>query len=380
MSDTPRQYFDDDELADLSLSKYLSSNDLLQEFVDMVVRKTGSEVGYLHFYDEEKNELDLKVWSGKALTQGPVTHDTHYHATESEIWTRSIISRSPDLENNSDKTCLVSKTKIIDFEVKNYISFPVFIDQKIVAVLGVGNKATPYQSSDLEQLETYIKIGWPIITDLLRDRDEDRSFHSAEFLKQSQQSILVAMTQAIGKALELRDEYTTHHQENVTQITSHIGRQLGLSQQRQVGLSIGSNIHDIGKIAIPSQMLNKTGKLLPAELEIIKLHATYGKQMFDHLSLPWPIADMIGQHHERMDGSGYPHGLMGKSICLEARIIAVADTYDAMSGDRPYRRAPGHEKAMATLIEGRVEKYDPYVVDAFVEVVESGSDIQQLYT
>jgi len=345
----------------------------------MVVRKTQSEVGYLHFYDEENDALNLKVWSGTALTHGPVTHNTHYHATASEIWTRSILNRSPDLENESDKTCLVSSTKVVDFEVKNYISFPILIDDKIVAVLGVGNKPTPYDLSDLDKLETYIKVGWPIITDLLQDREEDKSFHTAEFLKQSQESVLIAMTQAIGKALELRDEYTTHHQENVTKISSLIAKQLGLSEARRLGLRIGSNIHDIGKLVIPSQMLNKTGKLLPAELEIIKLHADYGKQMFDHLTLPWPIADMIGQHHERMDGSGYPNKLVGNSICLEARIIAAADTYDAMSGDRPYRRAPGHDKAMSALADGRITKYDPYVVDAFVEVLDGSSDIQQLY-
>lgn len=379
MSDTSGQYFDDDELADFSLKKYLSSNDLLQDFVDMIVRKTNSEVGYLHFYDEVTDELNLKVWSGTALTHGPVTHHTHYHATPTEVWTRSIQRRSPDVENNSNKTCLVSRTKVIDFEVKNYISYPILIDDKIVAVLGVGNKPTPYDSSDLDKLHTYIKVGWPIIIDLLKGRDEDKTFHSEQFLKQSQESILIAMTQAIGKALELRDEYTTYHQENVTQITSLIAKQLGLSQERRLGLKIGSNIHDIGKIAVPSQMLNKTGDLLPAEFEIIKLHANYGKQMFDHLTLPWPIADMIGQHHERMDGSGYPNGLMGNSICLEARIIAIADTYDAMAGDRPYRRAPGHKRAMSTLHDGRVSKFDPYVVDAFVEILDGNEDIQQLY-
>ena len=151
-----------------------------------------------------------------------------------------------------------------------------------------------------------------------------------------------------------------------------------MSQERCSGLNIGSLVHDIGKIAVPSQILNKTGRLLLAVLSVIKLHSKYGQKMFKHLSLPWPIADIIGQHHERMDGSGYPNNLKSNSICLEARIIAVAYTYGAMSGDRPYRHAPG-KNAISTLIDRRVTQYDPYVVDAFVEVLEDDTEIQQLY-
>lgn len=367
------------EFSDFAFRKYLSSHDLLQDFVDMVVRNTNSKVGYLHFYDEAKGVLNLKVWSGTALSHGPVTHNSNYHASPSEIWTRSISNRAPDLENESNKTCLVSKTKIIDFEVKSYISFPIFSDNKIVAVLGVGNRSTPYTSEDLDKLGVYVKVGWPIITDLLKAKDEDEFDQSNEFLQQSHEKTLEAMAHAFGKALELRDEYTHHHQSNVATITAKIARQLGLSNERCFGLNIGSLIHDIGKIVVPSQILNKTGNLFPAELEIIKLHADHGRKMFDHLSLPWPIAKMIGQHHERMDGSGYPNKLKGNSICLEARIIAVADTYDAMSGDRPYRHAPGQDKAISTLMDCRVTKYDPYVVDAFVEVLEDDKDIYQLY-
>tara|TARA_R110002153_G_scaffold35784_5_gene106219 strand:+ start:540 stop:1682 length:1143 start_codon:yes stop_codon:yes gene_type:complete len=367
------------EFTELSLRRYLSSHDLLQEFVDMVVRKTNSQVGFLHFYDEARNELDLKVWSGAALAHGPVTHNTRHQAAPSEIWTKSILNRAPDVENQSKQTCMVSRTKMTDFKVKNYISFPIFLDDKIVAVLGIGNRSTPYDATDLDKLEVYVKVGWPIIVDLLKSKDEEEHCHSIEFQNRSHEEILVSMTQAIGKALELRDEYTSHHQSNVAKISAGIARQLGLSKERCFGLNIGSLIHDIGKIVTPSQILNKTGKLLAAELEMVRLHAEFGREIFSHLDLPWPIADMIGQHHERMDGSGYPNGLKGCDICLEARIIAVADTYDAMSGDRPYRHAPGQDKALSTLINGRITKYDPYVVDAFIEVLEDNADIQQLY-
>lgn len=379
MNDSTEFYPAGRELSDLALKKYLSSHDLLQEFVDMVTRNSNSKIGYLHFYDEERGELDLKVWSGLALSHGPVTHNSNYHAIPSEIWTKSISNRAPDLENETNKTCLVSRTKIIDFEVNNYISFPIFSDDKIVAVIGVGNRSTPYDEEDLEKLGVYVKIGWPLISDLLRDKNDNEFKQSDEFYREPHEEILLAMAHAFGKALELRDAYTSHHQSNVSLITGVIASQLGLSEQRCFGLNVGSLIHDIGKMAVPSQILNKTGKLLPAEWEVIKLHAEYGQKIFDHLTLPWPIADMIVQHHERMDGSGYPKRLKGNSICLEARIIAVADTYDAMSADRPYRHAPGQDKAVSTLMSDRGTKYDPYVVDAFIEVLEDDTEIQRLY-
>ena len=113
--------------------------------------------------------------------------------------------RAPDLNNESNKTCLVSK-KIIYFEVKNYISFTIFSDNKIVAVIGVGNRSTPYVPEDLDKLGVYVEIGWPIVTDLLKAKDEDEFKQSIEFMQQPHESVLVAMAQAFGKALELRDE------------------------------------------------------------------------------------------------------------------------------------------------------------------------------
>jgi len=379
MDAVPMQYPAGRELSDLALKNYLSSHDVLQDFLDIVVKKMDSEIGFFHFCDEAKGELDLKVWSGTALEQGPALHDCHYHPLPSEVWTKCISTRLPEMENDSNQTCLVARSATTEFKVKNYISFPIMSDNRIIAVLGVGNRVSPYDVDDLEKLTDYVKTGWPIIIDIMKVRKEGAKIHSSAFLAQSHENILEAMAQAFGKALELRDEYTNHHQSNVSQITRAIACQLGLSDERSFGLNIGSLIHDIGKIIIPSQLLNKTGKLLPAEMEIIKLHASYGKEMFVHLSLPWPIADMIGQHHERMDGSGYPSGAKGSSICLEARIIAVADTFDAMAGDRPYRHAPGKEKALSTLVDGRMTAYDPYVVDAFIDVLNSDTEIEQLY-
>ena len=125
-------------------------------------------------------------------------------------------------------------------------------------------------------------------------------------------------------------------------------------------------VHDIGKIAIPSEILTKPGKLNPAEYHLIKTHVERGAEIFASINFPWPILEMITQHHERLDGSGYPHGLRAESIILEARIIAVADVFDSMASHRPYRYAPGGQKAIHELKIGRSLLYDPYVVDALM--------------
>lgn len=140
MDHSSEQYPEGREFSDLALRKYLSSHDLLQDFVDMVVGNTNSKVGFLHFYDEARDELNLKIWSGAALAQGPITHNTSYHASPSEIWIRSISNRAPDLDNESNKTCLVSKTKILDLEVKTISVFLFFQIIKLLPSLvsGIG--------------------------------------------------------------------------------------------------------------------------------------------------------------------------------------------------------------------------------------------------
>lgn len=133
-------------------------------------------------------------------------------------------------------------------------------------------------------------------------------------------------------------------------------------------------VHDIGKIAIPSEILTKPRELNPAEYQLIKTHVERGAEIFAAMDFPWPILEMISQHHERLDGSGYPHGLRAEAIVLEARIIAVADVFDSMASHRPYRYAPGIVKAIEELKTGRSSLYDPYVVDALLKCLDEADE------
>ncbi len=175
---------------------------------------------------------------------------------------------------------------------------------------------------------------------------------------------LMQTIRAVSNTVEKRDPYTAGHQRRVADLAARIAERLGLDAERVMGIRLGGEIHDIGKISIPSEFLSRPGRLSDAEFQVIKTHAQAGADILEEIEFPWPIRDMVLQHHERMDGSGYPAGLQGEAICLEARILAVADVAEAMASHRPYRPGLGVESALAEIEQGRGVTYDAAVADA----------------
>ncbi|GIZ52568.1 HD-GYP domain-containing protein [Noviherbaspirillum aridicola] len=173
--------------------------------------------------------------------------------------------------------------------------------------------------------------------------------------------------EAIARAVEMRDPYTAGHQTQVSRLCDVIGARLGLDEDRRRGLQLGSSIHDIGKIGVPIEILGKPGRLSSPEVEITRNHPQTGYEILKGIEFPWPIAEMVWQHHERLDGSGYPRRLQAARICLEARIIAVADVFDAITAHRPYRPARSTDEGVRELIDGRGTLYDADVVDALLD-------------
>jgi HD-GYP domain-containing protein (c-di-GMP phosphodiesterase class II) len=162
----------------------------------------------------------------------------------------------------------------------------------------------------------------------------------------------------------MRDPYTAGHERRVGKIAAAIGAELGFNDRRIEGLRVSGYLHDIGKITIPAEILSKPGKLLPVEFQLIQTHPQASYDVLKDVKFPWPVAEVALQHHERMDGSGYPQGLKGEAILLEARVMAVADVVEAMSAHRPYRAGLGIDKALAEIERGRGSAYDTEVVDA----------------
>jgi HD-GYP domain-containing protein (c-di-GMP phosphodiesterase class II) len=143
---------------------------------------------------------------------------------------------------------------------------------------------------------------------------------------------------------------------------------MGLPVSSLRAIHVAGIVHDIGKINVPLEILSKPGKLTDVELELIKVHAERGYEILSPIEFPWPIADIVRQHHERLDGSGYPLGLTGDEMLPEARIIAVADVVEAIASDRPYRPSRGLDTAFDVIREGRGTLYDPASVDACIAV------------
>jgi putative nucleotidyltransferase with HDIG domain len=174
---------------------------------------------------------------------------------------------------------------------------------------------------------------------------------------------------AMAMTVEMRDPYTAGHQRQVANLASAIAEKMDIPREQINSIHLAGTIHDIGKMQVPTEILSKCGKLTKLEFDMIKTHSQAGYDILKTIEFQWPIAEFVLQHHERMDGSGYPSGLKGESILIEARILSVADVVDAIVPHRPYRPALGIEKAQEEIFNNRGILYDSNVVDACLSII-----------
>jgi PAS domain S-box-containing protein/putative nucleotidyltransferase with HDIG domain len=199
-----------------------------------------------------------------------------------------------------------------------------------------------------------------LIADITRIKQAEAQVqHSLEKL----QKALDGTVLAIANTVEMRDPYTAGHQRQVAQLAAAIAQEMGFSPERVEGMRVLGCLHDIGKIAIPAEILSKPGRLSPMELTLIQDHPRVGYEIIKDIDFPFPLAEGILQHHERLNGSGYPLGIKGPDIILEARILGVADVVEAMASHRPYRVSLGIDQALEEISRNRGILYDPEVVD-----------------
>jgi len=184
-------------------------------------------------------------------------------------------------------------------------------------------------------------------------------------------AMLMSALTVLGKALEMRDPYTFTHTQNVAVIVEKIGRALGWDANRLLGIRLAAEIHDLGKISIPLDILNKPGKLSELEYQLIQEHVEKCYSLIKDIKCPFSLSEIVYQHHERLDGSGYPQGIKGDDITLEARILAIGDVLESMTSHRPYRAALGLDNALDELEKGSGVKYDRDLVHLVKEMVES---------
>lgn len=194
--------------------------------------------------------------------------------------------------------------------------------------------------------------------------NKDNNSVQEEILK-----ILNGSIDVLTTVTSLIDPYTANHQNRVAQLACAIGEKLNLPRHQIEGIRVGSLLHDIGKVAVPRDILSKYGVISEHEFEIIKSHPQNGYKILSKLKFPWPVHKMVLQHHERLNGTGYPVGLLDEDILYEAKIIAVADVVEAISSHRPYRNALGMDTAMHEITDNRGTLYDENIVNACLRLL-----------
>lgn len=234
------------------------------------------------------------------------------------------------------------------------------------AVGAVDFVTKPYQRDELlARVRTHLELNR--LRHHLAELVDERTVELRESERKLRASLLDSIT-ALAAIVELRDPYTAGHQRRVAELAVAIARELKLPDEQVEGIHLASVVHDVGKIRVPAEILSKPGKLTALEFGLIQEHAQNGYEILKNIAFPWSIAQIVLQHHERLDGSGYPHGLRGEQILLESRIVAVADVVESMISHRPYRPGLGLDAALAEIEHHKGSLFDPVVVEACVRI------------
>jgi PAS domain S-box-containing protein/putative nucleotidyltransferase with HDIG domain len=258
------------------------------------------------------------------------------------------------------------RARALEFGYRSSVALPLKADQGVIAILNIyAGEVGVFGEDELGLLaELAADLAFGIAT--VRTRAEQQE--SARKLGKALEDTI----QAIATTIEARDPYTAGHQQRVSRLAAAIAREMGLDEARVAGVERGGAIHDIGKVYVPSEILNRPGRLNDIEFSLIKTHSQIGYDIVKDIDFPWPIGAMILQHHERLDGSGYPNGLKGDAILLEAKILAVADVVEAMMNHRPYRAALGLDAAIKEIGRNSGRLFDPAAVTACTRLLSKG--------
>jgi putative nucleotidyltransferase with HDIG domain len=350
--------------------------ELLQAICETIVKHSGYRMASVSYAQQDEDKtIRIKAHAGNNgggyLGAMPlVWADTEHSVEPTGLAFRSGKTQvCQDIANDPQYSSLREAAMLHGYA--SSITLPLLdADNTVFGVLNVYsdevNAFTPGEIALLEEMAGDLAFG---VRTLLVRQERDRALElNQQHLAQMRDS-LEDTVQAIANIVEMRDPYTSGHQIRVAALAVAIARQMGLTDDQVHAIHLAGVVHDLGKIHIPAEMLGKPGKLDNVEFSFIKTHPQAGYDILRGIKFPWPIAQMVLQHHERFDGLGYPQGLKGEAILLEARILAVSDVVEAMFSHRPYRPALGMEAALAEIEKGSGQQYDPAVVVACIKVV-----------
>lgn len=333
----------------------------LEKLSDLLIRKAmdtlSARIGYILLLDREA--WMLKVGSAVGIPEH-VDTGMRIHLRPGGVSHWVIENRQPLLISNIDDAPEFTKVSRLGFTRETLICAPLIIKDEVIGTITFANKQneSAYTAEDLELLSTIAAQASVAIKNAR--------------LYEEQQLTYLNTVQALVSAIEASDAYTRGHSERVTRYSLAIARQMSLSPKSIKRLEQAAILHDIGKIGIDIGLLHKQGKLSLDDIDILRQHPSIGVRILEPIGFLKDVREIIEQHHERFDGGGYPHGLRGEDILIEARILSVADTYDAMTSDRPYRKALSHHVASQEISDHAGAQFDPEVATAFFAVCQEG--------
>lgn len=369
------------------LKSFVSSGRAMMQYhdkqgvADAVTRSLVEEGGYAMAWiglvcDRPSQPIQLlSRWGDTQNYVGKVTITWDDSATGNGPTGRAIKLGRPQWSNHIqiDQQYQCWQQAASSSQFRSSVTLPLVQSGRVFAVLNLySHEVNAFDAEEREYLEALASDLSRALTTIDSLREYERvDTERLAAISRSQEALFEAVT-VLSDTLELRDPYTAGHQRRVTWLGMEIGKELGLSEPQLEALNIACLLHDIGKISAPAEILSKPGRLSAVEFELIKQHPKVGEELLKKVSFDAPIAKIIGQHHERLDGSGYPRGLKGDEILLEARIITVADVMEAMISHRPYRPGLSLEKAIAELESGMDTRYDRAVVQACIKIMHQG--------
>lgn len=395
MAKIPIDYKKELESASKSMIMIHDPSLLIKLIVRMIVRKVQIKHAGMILYDHargsyvlniSRGELGVKIPAGYArLTKdNPViklfTHKDYRALTVNKtaimsqdlnkmIWQESVINNG---NGNGTKELLHKVGE--QMQMLNSIAcVPAYYQDKLLAILLLGEKNDGVRFEE-EELNFFAALAHDVAMAIRNAQ----LFEDLKAEAKKNRDLFIRTTLVLGSTIEAKDKYTSGHTQRVTNYAMMVARQMTASGSAEFpesffeNLYVAGMLHDIGKIGVPEAILNKTGKLTPEEFEIMKRHTLHGVEILKPLSELRDSLDGVKYHHERYDGKGYPDGLRGEAIPIVAAIIAVADTFDAMTTDRPYRKGLSIEEAVREVKKNSGIQFNPKVAQALVELVEMG--------
>ncbi len=359
--------------ANEALVRATSEHELLQSVCRIIVEKSGSPmVGVCYAQDGEEKGIKSVAWAGaeQCCIDEEIQTWTDAEHGQRPI-SRTIRSGKPEVDRDipNDPTLGRWREVAVRHGYSSILALPLPDGTRIFGGLCVYSpEPDAFHAEEirlLEELANDLAYG---VTTLRTKAERDRIAYEHEHHEEILRKSLEDSIQAIADTVEMRDPYTAGHQRRVGELAVAIAREMGLPEDKVHGIRLAASIHDLGKITVPAEILAKPGKLTNIEFMLIKAHAQAGYDILKDISFPWPIATIVWQHHERLDGTGYPQGLKSDQILLESRIMAVADVAEAMASHRPYRPSLGIEATLAEIERGRGTAYDPVVADACLKL------------